>query len=110
MAQIIISTIDSTNGSINATIKLKDEHLNRIFKAYKYLQAKNYIAEKRESGAILESFDTVEEISKKIPAEDVVLSFVDRLIKDMVSLTSQVELKILQEEFNNSTERIEWSL
>lgn len=108
MAQVVITTIDPVNGSISSTIKLKDVYLQRIYSAYKYNQAAQYLKQKIESGEVLESYDTAENIMEKVSAQSILDNLVERFIQDLSNYTLNIELKKNQEEFISKLGRIEW--
>lgn len=108
MAQIVISTIDPINGSISSTIKLKDDYLHRIYRAYKYNQAAGHLKYLAGSGKVLEASDTIENIINDIPTQHILDELVNRFIKDLVNTAHHTELNIAQTEYMSKIDRIEW--
>ena len=101
MAQIMLTFIDSVNGSVNSLVKLKDKDVSRMYEAFKFRHAEHILSNKQSSGEVLEATDTLENIANNIPVQDVLdnlfLTFMDRVISDTHNIESK---KILKDFYN----------
>lgn len=108
MAQVIVSTLGNHSGSVNVSVKLNDDDLERIYNAYKHRYAVEMLRHKTQSGAILEASDTVENLITQIDTHEILRDIVDRFMRDLVHTASNIEQRIILEK--NVTPLIEYDL
>lgn len=107
MAQIIITVIDTENGAANSTYKIKDKDISRIYKAFKYKLAYDYLQRKKNTEEVLEASDTVENISTQVTGQDVVNEVCNMFISNLIGRAHDIEKNKLIQDFFDKNPYIE---
>lgn len=98
MAQIIITTIDGKNGSINSTFRLKDKDIERIYNIFKQKLATERLNIKINSGDILEASDSVENYITQINPQEILDDLASDFVGALIERTYNIERNKLVKE------------